>query len=129
MALEVWPATLPNASSEGYALARQASTVRTEMSAGPDRVRRVYTRTPTWLQLTWSMSGDQLKIFRGFWKTSIDHGASEFSMDLYLGDGTNFTTTRVRFKGQYTATYVAPGRWKVKGALELLDDPPLTEPS
>ena len=116
---------LPRASARGYSLSRQDANVRTEMDGGPARTRRVYTRTPTFLALSFDMSGAQLKNFRYFWQSKIDHGSMHFTMNLYL-DSETADLVKCRFITPYSAALRAPNLWGVQATIEILDDPPST---
>ena len=122
MALPAWPASLlPNPSREGYQLSRGDATIRTDMEAGPARVRRTYTNVPTVLAIQWDFTGDELKIFRHFWRVKTHSGSKHFLIDLYL-DNEIASDVECRFMGPYTSARVSSAdHWQVKVQLEIID--------
>jgi len=128
MALPTWPTTLlPNPSREGYQLSRGDATIRTDMEAGPARVRRTYTNVPTVLAIQWDFTGDELKIFRHFWRVRTHSGSRHFLIDLNF-DSSIALNVECRFMGPYTSARVSSAdHWQVKVQLEIIDSTQLPE--
>lgn len=83
MPVATWPATLPQAPLlEGYSRGEGKAVLRTDMDAGPDKLRRRSTGVPAPLQYAVAASTAQLAIFRAFWRDDLQQGA----LPYYLPD-------------------------------------------
>ena len=119
-----WPATLPAPMVAGYALNPVDMTARTEMEAGPARVRRRSSARVDMVPVRWSMTDAQMAIFRAWFDAPFlgNAGASWFSVNLLLGEG-GFQTVEARFSGIWQAAYIPHMRWEVQATLEIRHAP------
>jgi len=106
----------------GYALHPVDMSARTEMEAGPARVRRRSFAQVDMLPVRWSMSDAQMAQFRAWFDAPFlcNGGAAWFSVNLLLGEGV-FQTVDARFSGIWQAAYVPHMRWEVQATLEVRD--------
>lgn len=120
--MPTWPATLPAPQVAGYALNPVDMTARTEMEAGPARVRRRSSARVDMVPVRWSMTDAQMEIFRAWFDspTEADGGAAWFSVSLLMGNG-GFQTVTARFSGIWQAPYIPHMRWEVQATLEVRD--------
>lgn len=114
-----WPATLPVPLVSGYSFGPVDATVRTDMDAGPARVRRRFTDTPDMLKAAWRFTEAQMAAFRAFWEDDIASGAAWFNLSLRDGRAAGMATRACRFNGPFHAQYEGAGIWTVQGELEV----------
>lgn len=120
-----WPDFLPPPSLQGYTLQPQSRTIRTEMTSGPARVRRRFTRVPTMIPQVWNLSDKDFGAFEWWVANSIDGGAAWFMGPQR--NGTGRVSVQCRFvdrDGPYKARYLGAGEWEVSAMIEV-DQMPL----
>lgn len=117
--MATWPAALPKPLGEDYSLAVQDVSVRTDMDAGPARVRRRFTAAPDTVNLSWKFTEAEMATFRAFYEDDIDYGAAWFNLSLKDGRAAGMATKEVRFAGPYNAAYIAGYGWHVSAAMEV----------
>ena len=116
-----WPDFMPAPQLGGYGLQPQKATERTPMSAGPARVRRRFTRVPTFIPQTWILTADQFGMFEWWVENSIDGGAA-----WWIGqqkNGTGLVQVPCRFiekdGGPYQAKALGGDLWEVTAMVEV----------
>lgn len=112
-----WPSDLPLPQLSGYELQRQKNTKRTDMDSGSARVRRRFTRVPTYIPQAWDMTSRQFGHFEWWFDNTIDAGAAWFSATQVNGSG--FVEVQCRFIDPYKAVLVEGGDWLVTATLEV----------
>lgn len=118
--MATWPSTLPDPLVDGYGIEPVSQTVSTDMEVGSARVRRRSFAQVDMLPVQWSLSNDQMTVFRAWFSHPIgaDGGAAWFSTSLLMGDG-SARTVQARFAGNWKAVYVPHLRWQVRAMLEV----------
>lgn len=84
----VWPPGLPDLQPEGLSVERQNTTLRTQMDAGPEKVRRRFSAAAKTLRIPMMLSGAQLAIFRTFYETTLSEGVTQFQWENPETDAT-----------------------------------------
>lgn len=87
--LPVWPAVLPAPSPDGYSITPVSAFARTDMDNGTARQRRRFTRTPSYISVSWTLTQEQFAVFEGFITYEIGLGANWFQTRLLNGLGMN----------------------------------------
>lgn len=117
MTTPVWPASLPqNPQLMGFQESGAGATVRTQMDAGPAKVRRRFTIEVRNISLALVMTTAQVATFDTFWTSTISYGALAF-------DWVDFRTLaaqtyRIASRPAYTA--LGNGYWRVEFMLETV---------
>ena len=113
----VWPVTLPTAPLvAGFEESPPDLCVRTQMDAGPAKVRKRYTAGVRDFSAAFVLTTAQLAIFDAFYLTTCNGGATPF----------DFTHPRtkasisVRFAGRPKYASASTTRWHVSVPLEVL---------
>lgn len=71
------------------------------------------------LSISWAFTIQQYRDFKEFYATTIDNGASLFSIDLRYPETSELLAWVVRFQDSYNANY-QEGLWSVAATFELL---------
>lgn len=111
-----WPSQLPVPVVDGYTLAPQDATVRTEMEVGPARQRRRSTAMPTQVTMKCIMTRTQFQIFEAWFKYKALDGAAWFVMPVANGSGV--TDTDARFTAPYQAAALPGLTFEVSATVE-----------
>ena len=116
--MATWPISLPTApEGSGYTEQPPLVTIRTNMDAGPPKVRRRYTAGIRLFTFSWIMTKTQVAAFDTFFNTTCEGGALTF-------DGLNHprtgSATIWRFTGQPSYVYLGPDAYRVTTSLEVL---------
>ena len=90
-----WPAELPAPLLEGSGGADRDNTIRTEVSKGPDKVRRRSTVDLTDFTAPYSLEPEDFKILRAFHRNDCNSGATSF----WWTDPVTQEPIECRFKG------------------------------
>lgn len=114
----MWP---PRALAAGYSLAPGKATLRTEMESGHARQRRISASVPERITLKWRLSGEQVKVWRSWWKHELLDGTTWF--DCEVSDGQGVVITSCRFLGEPSIQLEVGNIWTVSGELEVQDLP------
>ena len=112
--MAAWPATLPQCQSQ-YSEKRQDGALRSDMDTGPAKVRRRFTATSTYLQLTYLLTLSQSTELDTFYDVTTNKGSDVFDfLHPRLG-----TTVRARFM---EPPELAADRllWRARVQLEVL---------
>lgn len=121
--MAAWPSTLPMAVVSGYGLEPAPHTVRSEMDAGPARVRRTSMGRVDTVNASWMMSREEFSAFRAWYESDAGGGwgAAWFDIDLQAGQAVDGTTTTetARFVEQWSAALVDQHLYRVTATLEL----------
>lgn len=116
MATLVWPVSLPQvALAKNFSRSPADNTIRTKMSAGPDKVRCRGSAAVQGQPVRYSMTTDQMETLDYFYKTETG-GAEEFSWPGPFGD----ESLMVRFTSPPKYTYTGPDLWEASVELEIL---------
>lgn len=121
--MAAYPATLPNPTRSGYGLEPQSGSARTDMEAGPARVRRRYTATPTQVALHWIFTEAEFAVFEAWWAQTTQDGSAWVEMPIANGGGIN--SLSARFIGPYKAPMRGLG-YEVAARVEVRTLPQLT---
>lgn len=130
-----WPDFLPPPQLEGYELQRQKNKSRTDMTAGPARVRKRFTAFPTNITQVWVLTQKEFGMLEWWYDNTIDSGAAWF--DAPQKNGTGRVVVQCRFVDDYKAKPISATDWQVTATLEvyamprgkLLDFWPLGQPT
>jgi len=123
--MAVWPSTIPQAFiHDSFSESTQSAVVRTDMSAGPPKVRRRFTAVSDFWSGYMVMDSTELADFKTFYTTTTSYGSLSFDFP----DQFNLTgpTVTARFKidsgGQpYSISPDADTTdWQVSFTLEIL---------
>ncbi len=112
-----YPEILPPFLIESYGYDEENNIIRTDMEAGPSRVRRRSTQAGTIFAVSSKMTNDQLKIFESWVKYKISGGADWFSVSLDTGSGLVEYTGR--YVGKCSVRRGGAGSWIVSGKIEV----------
>lgn len=112
-----WPAYLPIGLRAGHSVQIAEVVDRTEMEAGPVRLRQIAPPGPETIPISWVMSSATQQQFRKFWQRELASGAALVDMPIRT-DGTEVTVQTVNFMGAPLYTLEGPLRWKVTATLQ-----------
>ncbi len=105
--MPAWPTSLPAFDAQGFQESAPDNLLRTQMDAGPDKVRRRYTAAARGLQGTILLDETQYATFKTFHGTDLADGALPFTMTNPYGGG----TATYRFTGGWSASLVGGGQY------------------
>jgi hypothetical protein len=92
-----WPATLPQRPlTEGYVNTFGEGSARTDMDAGPPKVRKRFTATVDKLQMSFLLDATQVATLRAFFATDCAYGAVPF----VFADPVSGASQRLAFSGR-----------------------------
>lgn len=98
--------------------------LRTSLTSGRARQRRLYTSTPTQVGVTWIMSEAQGQLFEAWFRDATGDGAAWFNMRIRSPG--SVADHVCRFTDIYEGpTLVALGFWQYSATLELWERPGL----
>jgi hypothetical protein len=118
MTAAVWPSTLPAAPElAGYGEGMGKQVLRTEMDAGPAKLRRRFTAAPRPYTMPMTLSGAQLEALVDFWSDDCQGGALAFTM-RHPRDAEE--TILCRFTEEPKWTALGGGVFRVALELEIL---------
>lgn len=116
--MAVYPTNLPPPLVEGYEVAPISQVARTEMEAGAARVRRRTSARNDKVTLAWVFSNAEFIQFREWHDTTINGGASWFSITLNVGMASS--SVEARFSETFKASALSSNlHWKVSASLEI----------
>lgn len=116
-----FPSSLPAPLLEGYQIAPQDQTARTEMEFGAARVRRRTRARDDRLSVAWRLTDSQMATFRAWFEDDVSGaagGAAWFDLDIQVGDG-GTQNKEVRFVGPFSASALGRALWGVTATLEV----------
>lgn len=111
-----YPSDLPLMRLDGMQTERTSSLVRTEMDAGPAKVRRRYTVSSKYFSGTIILTSEQRNAFEYWYKNALGDGVLRFSM----ADPQTLQANDFRFAEDYTEESVE-GLWKITMKLEKMN--------
>ena len=115
--MAAWPASLPE-----YPLADSLQetapdlVLRTQMDAGPAKVRKRFTAAPVQLAMRFELTKAQVATLLSFYETDADGGATTHTM---THPRTSATVT-VRFVGQPQVRSISADIWQADVQVEIL---------
>jgi len=93
-----------------------AATIRTQMEAGPDKIRRRFTAAPRPFKVTVPLTTAQVATLDSFYVTTLSYGALPFD---WVHPRTS-SSAAFRFKGPITYARLGPDAWQAKFDMEQL---------
>ncbi|EJO7683703.1 hypothetical protein NUL40_004216 [Escherichia coli] len=116
---------LPIPLQEGFGMKPVSPLLRTELTSGRARQRRLYTSTPTQASVAWLFTDPQAQLFEAWYRDTITDGADWFNMPLRSPLG-NTDIYVCRFTDIYEGPTIEGGNyWRYTATLELWDRPVL----
>jgi hypothetical protein len=119
-----WPATLPDSFEvDSYNEAEADSLIRSQVDAGPAKVRRRFSGNVRPVQGRMTLTSEQLNTLRTFFRTTLAMGALPFDWHEHLPDGVdNGTAATFRFveKPKYAPKDTGGPYYTVDLSLEIL---------
>jgi len=114
---------LPLPLQDGYAFQAVSPVLRTQLTSGRARQRRLYTSLPTQAFVSWSFDSDsQSQLFEAWYCDSLSDGASWFNMRLRTPMGIEDYVCR--FTDIYEGPTLTGGNyWQFSATLELWERP------
>jgi len=111
-----WPEMLPNTLLvEGLSAKRNSSIIRTQMDAGPKKVRRRYTASTKIFTGRMILSAEQRSMLDQFYHTALADGVLRFNFT----DPQTLEIAEFRFTGDYTENST-DGMFEIQMSLERL---------
>lgn len=96
--------------------------LRTQLTSGRARQRRLYTSTPTQVGVTWIFNEEQSQLFEAWFRDVISDGAAWFNMRIRAPIGID--DYACRFMDIYEGpTLIGFQRWQFTANLELWERP------
>lgn len=123
--MATWPTYLPAPLRAGYEINPEDPILRTQMDAGPDRVRRRYTAIPSRIPVSWRLTEAQLALFEAWHKYEALDGAAWFTVSLVNGLG--FQSMEARFAKPPKKALLSGTNWEVSAELEVRALPVMTQ--
>lgn len=119
--MPVWPVSLPQKQFIGLSEQREDARVRTEMDAGPAKMRRRFTAASRLFSIPIALDGQQRQDFDTFYITTLQEGVLSFDWE----DPVNDATVTFRFREPPELRLIVGGttttrRWRGVIALEIL---------
>lgn len=120
-----WPTYLPAPLRNGFEINPEDPILRTQMDAGPDRVRRRFTAIPSRLPVSWKFTEAQLALFEAWHKLSMLDGSAWFTVNLPNGLGVS--ALDARFTKPPKKALLSGKNWNVSAELEVRELPVMTQ--
>lgn len=114
---EKYPDVLPPFLADSFGYDEDNDLIRTDMEAGPARVRRRATQTPTVFSVSSKMKHHQLKIWESWFKHKINGGEEWFNVELDTGSG--LVEHMGRYVGKCSVRHTGALTWVVSGKIEV----------
>jgi len=121
----VYPSILPPFQLDGYGYDDDDDLLRTDMDAGPSRVRRRSTQASSTFVVNSRMTYNQMAFFEAWYKHKIAAGVEPFEIDLAVGAG--IVTHTARFIGKPSARHSGPRYWVMSAKIEAFERYTLSE--
>lgn len=113
---------LPMPLQEGYALKPVSPLLRTDLTSGRARQRRLYTSTPSQAQVSWLFLESEAQLFEAWFRDAISDGAAWFNANLRTPLGVESYVCR--FVDIYDGPIITGGKyWEFTATLELWERP------
>lgn len=123
--MTAYPDFLPPFQNDGYGYDDDDDLLRTDMEAGPARVRQRARQSSSVFSVASKMTYDQFALFESWYKHKINGGVDSFDIDLAVGAG--IVTHTARFIGKPSPRKSGPRYWLVSAKLEAFERYTLTE--
>lgn len=123
--MATWPANLPAPLRSGYEINPEDPILRTQMDAGPDRVRRRFTAIPSRIPVSWRFTEAQLALFEAWHKHEALDGAAWFTISL--ANGLGISAMEARFTKPPKKPLLSGMNWEVSAELEVRELPVMTQ--
>lgn len=118
MATPTWPPALNHYCDRGaWKFDPGDPTARTDMDAGPQRIRNRFSRSVPTLSARISFEAWEFDVFKAFWRIDLNNGASWFTMPVY--EGGSYVEREVRLLGTWDAAEAGYLRSSVPVTLEI----------
>jgi len=115
---------LPMPVQDGFALKPVSPILRTQLTSGRARQRRLYKSTPTQADVSWIFTEGQAQYFELWYKEAISDGSAWFNMPLRTPLGAGHYVCR--FVDIYDGPVITGGKyWTFSATLELWERPVL----
>jgi hypothetical protein len=113
---------LPIPLQDGFGYKPVSPMLRTQLTSGRARQRRLYTSTPTQADVSWLFNEGQSQLFEAWYRETISDGAAWFNMKIRAPTG---IYDRVcRFTDIYEGPTLTGGKyWQYSATLELWERP------
>lgn len=87
--MAVWPPSLPQAPRlEGFSESGDGVVLRSNMDAGPPKLRPVYSKEVVRVPVSMTMDDTQVATFVTFWRTTLVMGSLSFEWEDFIEGGT-----------------------------------------
>lgn len=121
MAATDWPVSFPPPVLASYREQPQSQMIRTEMDAGPAKVRRRFTAKVTRLPLEWHLTSAQVSTLDSYYDNDLKGGS--LPITAFTHPRTGVALNHVRFVEPYEVSASDKrGFLKVTGTLEVLPE-------
>lgn len=121
MASETWPASLPQDSFISLSVRKQDGRLRTQMDAGPPKMRRRFTAVRKIVSHSMILDGTDKQTLDSFYDNNLQGGSLRFNWT----DPTTDASVEMRFTEPYEAQLVSGGdtagrQWRISMTLEIM---------
>lgn len=115
--MATWPTYLPAPLQSGYEINTDDPNLRTQMDAGPDRVRRRFTAIPSRVPVRWRFTESELALFEAWHKYEALDGSAWFTVNL--ANGLGIQAMEARFTKPPKKPLLSGSNWEVQAELEV----------
>jgi len=124
--MAIYPSTLPRPQKDSYSIEQEGGVIKTQMTSGLARHRRVSANPPSKISVKWLFGEVEYAIFEAWFLYEAKMGAEWFDVELLGGQG--ITTHQTRFpENSYKAVFNKEvNKWAVSAVLEVLNRPTFT---
>jgi len=122
--MAIFPTKLPAPILNGYEINPEDPNLRTQMDAGPDRVRRRFTSIPSRIPIKWRFTQSEMALFEAWHKYDALDGSAWFTINL--ANGLGISSVDAKFTKQPKKTLLSGMNWDVQSELEVRTLPVMT---
>jgi len=116
--MPTWPGTLPTSpEGPGYSEVLPNTLIRTNMDAGPPKVRQKFTAGVRPFTMSWMLTKAQVATLDTFYVTTLKGGALSFDG---LAQPRTQAAVTFRFVEPPTYAYLGPDTWRAQTKMEIL---------
>lgn len=116
MASSTWPISLPQYVLEGYTETPQDGSIRSDVDAGPPKIRRRFTAIRTSFECRMVLTSEQVQTLTDFYISTLQMGSLKF--DFYHPRTSSFV--EMRFMSAPAFTHMAGNLYDVTLSLEKM---------
>lgn len=118
-----YPKELPIPLKDGFGFEPISPFIRTQLTSGRSRQRRLYTSVPTQVIVKWSFKKDnEAQLFEAWFRDALTEGVAWFYMRLKTPMG--IQPYKCRFVDMYQGPILVSGKfWQFTATLELWERP------